>query len=130
MMREGSPAYENATNGFDGIDMESANRRATRRVSTTNAVLGGCVPSRVKSSRSEELRLGVRPRPAHASPDDEDTRKTTRVSDAREITATHERQTRPTRLTPHMSSFLCCAVRRKHQPRARGVCVRVTSKST
>lgn len=45
MMREGGPAYENATDGFDGIDMEAANRRATRRVSTTNAVLGGCVPS-------------------------------------------------------------------------------------
>jgi len=45
MMREGGPAYENATDGFDGIDMEAANRRATRRVSTANAVLGGCVPS-------------------------------------------------------------------------------------
>jgi len=45
MMREGGPAYENATDGFDGIDMEAANRRATRRVTTANAVLGGCVPS-------------------------------------------------------------------------------------
>ena len=45
MMREGGPAYEDATDGFDGIDMEAANRRATRRVSTANAVLGGCVPS-------------------------------------------------------------------------------------
>lgn len=55
MMREGGPAYENATDGFDGIDMEAANRRATRRVSTANAVLGGCVPSSRDDASTDAL---------------------------------------------------------------------------
>ena len=43
MMHDADLPYENATHGFDGIDMEGANRRATRRISVTNAVLGGYV---------------------------------------------------------------------------------------
>lgn len=43
MMREAGPAYENATERFDDVNMEWGNRRARRRFSTTNAVLAGCV---------------------------------------------------------------------------------------